>query len=538
MAARLARRLHTARRSAGSFVEAARSYLADGGWADLAYARVWAGESDKVVTASYGRLLERAAERRADDDHRFGELLADWVAMGGGESDLHLMEKLLDDVVAPLVETSSRVLLLVLDGMSSAAAAELLPSLVATGWTEWLPAGTAHKPVIPPFPTVTRICRTSLLSGELVAGDASTERSKFARHPRLAGASPRSHPPLVFHKADIDGSPGAAVDEQIVRAIEDDAQPVVAVVVNAIDDHLAKGQQIAEPWSVGSIGPLPSLLRLAAATRRVVVVTADHGHVVDRGMTFRRGSEGERWRAADGTVADDEVVLEGPRVLEGGGKVVVPWSDAVRYAPRKHGYHGGASPAEVVVPLGIFATDAVEGWEVAPERRPGWWEPQGDQDDSEPSPDVAPPPTPPSRPAARRRRTRPPAEGTLFDGAVVDPVTSPTPPPITAAVSGSPAWIHELFTTEVYALQEQRAGRTAVPRERVARILAALAERGGTLTLAGLARAADVPPPRLRGLLAGLGRLLNVDGYAVIDVRDTSVTLDLAVLSEQFGLST
>ena len=47
--------------------------------------------------------------------------------------------------------------------------------------------------------------------------------------------------------------------------------------------------------------------------------------------------------------------------------VVMPWSEKVRYASRKNGYHGGATPQEVVVPLCVFSTSpCLEGWRARP----------------------------------------------------------------------------------------------------------------------------------------------------------------------------
>jgi hypothetical protein len=69
-------------------------------------------------------------------------------------------------------------------------------------------------------------------------------------------------------------------------------------------------------------------------------------------------------------------------------------------------------------------------------------------------------------------------------------------------------------------------------------ILVALDERGGKLTRSALAKRLDVPPLRLPGVLSALRRVLNVDGYAVLSIDETSDTVELnkAQLFAQFGL--
>ena len=51
--------------------------------------------------------------------------------------------------------------------------------------------------------------------------------------------------------------------------------------------------------------------------------------------------------AAVALLAGIFVLFRGSRVAKGGGAVVLPWREELRYGPRKAGYHGGASAAEV-----------------------------------------------------------------------------------------------------------------------------------------------------------------------------------------------
>ena len=101
-----------------------------------------------------------------------------------------------------------------------------------------------------------------------------------------------------------------------------------------------------------------------------------------------------------------------------------------------------------------------------------------------------------------------------------------------------PAWIAELLGAETFAAQRAAASRSQVPGERVVAILAALDDAGGKLLQDALARRVNIAPVRLRGTLAVMRQLLNVDGYPVLSVHEDTgdVVLDVALLREQFGL--
>ena len=48
----------------------------------------------------------------------------------------------------------------------------------------------------------------------------------------------------------------------------------------------------------------------------------------------------------------------------------------LRYGPLKAGYHGGASPAEAVVPVAVLVPGAVPedvSLHLAPPQEPAWW---------------------------------------------------------------------------------------------------------------------------------------------------------------------
>jgi hypothetical protein len=271
-----------------------------------------------------------------------------------------LVESVIQGVVVPLAACHP-VLLVVIDGIGMAVFRELQADLMRRGWVEIdSPDESRRLPVIAALPTVTEVSRTSLLCGVLSAGSASDEKAGFAKHPDLLSAGSRSKPPVLYHKADLARDGTAGVAPNVVGAIADDKQRVVGVVINAVDDHLAKGDQIRVDWTVHRIKPLEKLLTAASDAGRAVIVVSDHGHIPENKTVGRGEESAERWREAVGTPNDDEVLLSGPRVVLGQGhKIIVPWSERVRYSAKKNGYHGGASPQEVVIPLGIFTPPGV-----------------------------------------------------------------------------------------------------------------------------------------------------------------------------------
>jgi len=65
-------------------------------------------------------------------------------------------------------------------------------------------------------------------------------------------------------------------------------------------------------------------------------------------------------------------------VVQAGHQVILSWSDTIRYAAKKMGYHGGGSPQEVIIPVGVYRntgeTGAIDGWREVPRQEPNWWQ--------------------------------------------------------------------------------------------------------------------------------------------------------------------
>lgn len=526
MAMRLAGWLAGRRRAAAekprSFGEAVRAYRSAGGFADWARARVWRGDPSPPLKDACARLGRLADEARHEENRAFGPLLAAWRGPGPDDRGVVGVEAVLDRWIAPLARVGP-VLLVVVDAMSVPVFCELERSLADRGWVEVVADDAADRPVaIAALPTVTEASRTSLLRGAIASGDAADEKEGFAAHPGLRAAGAAGRPPVLFHKGDLREAGTAGAAPRVAASIADPGQRVVGVVINAVDDHLARGDQVPVAWTADHVHPLDELLEAARSSGRAVVFASDHGHVIDRGTTRRDAGGAERWRAATGAPAADEVLIAGPRVAVPGRRLLAPWSERVRFGMKKNGYHGGASLQEVVLPLGVFvpldAAPGPPGWREADPETPAWW--RWRDETAPPAPETPAPATPRRRP--RRNET-----GDLFAQAGLD-----ARPP-------EAAWIDRLFETDLFAAQRRQAARTALSDERIRTILAALDGRGGRLAGAALARRLGVPLFRLEGIVSALRRILNADGYDVLSVDEASetVVLNRALLDAQFGLA-
>lgn len=258
--------------------------------------------------------------------------------------------------------------------MSHRVAGELLESLSQIGWNELRRTDHPERTlVVSTLPSATQFSRASLFEGGLTRGLATDEVKGFAAHPDLTAAGGAA--PRLFHKGAIPDEHtglGAELREEIAGP-----RKVVGAVINAIDDHLARSEQLATSWSVLDIDPLLPLLEAARDAGRVLVFASDHGHVIEHGSQLQSsgGGGGERWRVGD-CAHDGEVLAEGPRVLAPGGSCVLAWDERLRYGPKKNGYHGGASAQEVLTPVLVLTPDLsqpIAGWAEAPLDQPAWW---------------------------------------------------------------------------------------------------------------------------------------------------------------------
>jgi hypothetical protein len=520
MAARLVRwlagRTTTAWRNIS---EAAEDYAADGGFVDRARHAIRFGDQISTVAAAYARVGDAVTTKREEQNRAFAAILHEWNAsVGQGEGPLPV-ERVLDTVIAPLARAAP-VLLLVLDGLSFAVWRVLAETFARSGWTELIPAPRRGFLVAAAaIPSVTEVSRTSLLCGALTQGNQTTERAGFAAHTSLVAASSAGRPPRLFHKADLGAGP--ELGEEVRAAVSDPQQRIVGVVHNAVDAQLSGSDQLDPTWSADGLRQVMPLLHAARSAGRIIVVTGDHGHVLDGGTVQIEGSPGDRWRSNDAPPRDNEIALAGGRVLAASGvrKVVAAWSEHVRFSARRNGYHGGVSPQEVLIPIAVLAAgDIPSGWTEAPPPEPAWWRGEA------PAPQVIAAAEPMPRPP-RHRPT--PKQGDLFASTEAIP---------TAPTSTTAAWLDSLFVSDSYIAQRRLAGRGAPPDEQVRRLLTAVAQRGGRVTRAGLSQALEMPLFRLAGLVSATRRVVNLDQAQILRDDGDDIILEETLLKAQFSL--
>ncbi|MEU3030856.1 BREX-2 system phosphatase PglZ [Streptomyces incarnatus] len=537
-AVRVARWLSGPEPAVTGVAAAVRAHVCDWGWVDRALTVLWAGDPDGDLET--GRdlraLYEQARERRQRLDQEFASRLAAWAAHATAQhpDGCLVVENVLDTVVRPLAGQAAP-LLLVLDGMSSAVAAQLGEEAERDGWREIVPRpepgqSPARLAAVSMLPSVTRVSRASLLAGEATDGGQSAETSGFTafwKRRRKAAA--------LFHKAAIGGEAGHALSHELMTALASDA--VVGVVLNTIDEALDNGRHgRGTTWSLADVTHLRELLAAARSYGRPVVLVADHGHVLERGSRSdgptmaADGAESARWRTGD-AAGDGEIAVHGPRVREGGGAVILPWREDIRYTGRRAGYHGGASLAEVTVPVLVLlpaGEETPKDWVPLPRElsTPDWWRTHVNRDARQPTVVPADQPVVPSP-------TRPTAPSESAPATEARPSARTEAAPPVAQSLGT-----LVVSSEVYAAQKEYV-RKAPEAKVVAAVIDALVSAGGTMSPAALATAISATGRvrrNIEGFVTTVQRLLNVEGYPVLGFIDGghAVKLDVPLLRGQF----
>lgn len=538
MARRLARWLVRPATGAMTVAELVCWQTDEGAFVDWARFRLLGGDELVEVSHAFEALRAAVMARRHALGQQFALALQRWNAQAPSvEARIVPLESVLDRVVAPLAALHP-VLLLVVDGLSTSIFQELFARPERLGWSEWVPAGLARPLAgVAAFPTVTEVSRATLLCGKLTTGPSSLEKTGFSTYAALLAHSNANLPPRLFHKGDL--SDATSLSSSVRTAIADPKQKVVGLVYNAVDDHLSGPDQLLQRWNLEDLRLLLPILREARAARRAVVITADHGHMLEDGSAHITGGESDRWRNGTEAASSNEIVLSGGRVrtASDASSVVCLWSESVRYAGRKNGYHGGVSLQEVTVPLSVLLPTGLTlpGWQNALPAQPEWWDlpnPPAGVQTAVGSPSVR-------KPTARQLTAPAPGQTPLFD-VPVTPMTAPSAAP--ASVSTAPPasdWIDTLIQSQVYASQRSLAARVAPPDEQIRKLLSALGERGGKLSRAALAQRLSVPEVRLGGMLSAVRRILNVDQAMVLGVDEAAGTVELnrMLLLQQFRIT-
>lgn len=525
-------------------LDLARRYAEEGGFLDWARQslRGMRGAGDELMSA-VRRLSEAVDVVARADDRGFAKSYVAWVDAGKPSSEVLPIEHVTKRVVAQFLKGGEhrRLLLVLMDGMSYAAAVQVLQRLRdqrrwspiawrAAGWNGQLPI----PPVLAAAPTLTEVSRAALFAGvaDPRFGDQGTDRddARWAANPHvreLVGEEPLT----VFFRRDIHA--GHELIDEVKQTIGSDNR-VVAVVVNAIDEQLKGSLQVAVDYSRTPILPLEALLSAAEGAERAVLLVADHGHVAGDAMRVAAGrlpqgrSGGARWRAlAEGEEPkEDEVLL--PRTFwkpRGAAGVAALWDTSVANRAPHYGEHGGLSLAETVAPaflIGPEWLDRIAGEDVELSCRvlpePDWWALK-----------VVRPAVPPVvvQPTATAPTTK------QLQLIAVEPAQSTSPPP--AALS-EPGLVAHLRSSKLFL--QQSAGVPKPDVERVLTWLGVLVDAGGSMTAADFARLCGVRPHQVGGVVARMG-VLNADGFAIVehDVAGRRVILQKARLLSQFGVT-
>lgn len=497
------------------FLDMMRRHRDVDAWVDRAYADAWRGVDDESLAQGLKGVIEATKLRRDSHDLVFAESLRSAPSVARA-ADVIAIEDVLGDVVVPIANDGRSVLLIVADGMSAAIGTEIVDDIEGRydTWLECVPEKVGRRGVVvAALPSLTEVSRCSLLSGRLSRGSQEAERTGFAAYlkaHRLSGA--------LFHKLSLEQSGGGALlSPEVGAAVDDlDGVQVVACVLNTIDDALDRSDPGID-WTADAVTHLRPLLDRARRAGRTVVLTSDHGHVIERRegrtLTVAEASSNRSHAAAGATIGPGEVRVTGPRVLLHDGDAVLAVDESLRYGPLKAGYHGGAAPAEVVVPLHVLAPyEPPRGWQIAAPQMPAWW--------NQASAILLPAP-------AAVVPTFPKGEHpSLFD----EPVTAPDKSDLVAKVLASP----------VYADQRKRGNRVPLSDDQVANLLRVLAAASDNrLDPDSVASALGVGRVQLNGALPMVQRLLNVEQYPVLerDADGTTVVLNMSLLKEQFGIS-
>lgn len=513
-AVRLARWLAEPTPSVKGLSAAADQYVRSDSWVDSALIKSRRGADNPIAAAALRAIIDAALDRRAKGDRIFASALAD-----SPKPAMQTIENVVPELVIPFAKHTP-TLLLVVDALCLPAANDLVTAAQQEGWIEISATPNPHRAAaLAVLPTLTQRSRCSLLCGELREGADGAERAGFLSliHDAQLEAT-GGVPGPIFHKQALDAIPsGSSLAIDVNNAIADTTrQKLVAVVLNYVDDTLHHTDPGGTDWNLTTITHLRALLHAAKNAGRAVIITSDHGHIIEYGGSVKVNRANIYGQRAHGDFAnvdpDREIVVEGPRVLTENQRVVLAVDEHVRYGARNAGYHGGATPAEAIVPVVVLVAGQVpEGAVPVVGAEPAWWHP-GTVGSGVPA--VA-------APAAGRKK--PPQELSLFDETATEQ-QNPLP--------------DNVVRTKAFDVQLSLAGRIVVKKPQIKGLLQALlATSAHEITLAQAAAALGVATASVNGALMQTKRVLDVEGYEVLRVGGGFVRLDVAALKEQFGVT-
>ncbi len=527
-------------------IQLARFQLEIGGWVDWARQIVRQDASGPLGKSLLG-LVARVDRIRDALDTRFATAYAGAVGHQGDRRTLAgsevidgdnakalLIEDALAKTALELLEHSKdlRLLILCMDGMSTANLAELWSSVAATSL---VPVSQGRRwPVIAHVPTITKLSRTAMFAGHAIGPGESTETARdeerLAKHPIVVRMGERA---TVLLRADMLGT-GGGLSDDAATAVRSQ-QRIVGVVVNAIDDQLSGSAQMRVTLSSESIRPFKGLIDAAESAGRLVLLSSDHGNISSQrfvGVAVRPTSRelegidnrGARYRllASGEAPAADEVELPSGALKAPNGitRVAAAVSETVRYSSVLHaGEHGGATLAEAIAPFVLLAPRGllpelknlhVEETPVSP---PRFWE----RDDLRPAPIPPPEAAAPPMAAPTELHDKKPKQASFpFQGE-------------------APELASGLFKSKLFREQTRHLGESELVEVR--RAIEVLLRQGGQMTWEKLATELDLGKAvRVPGFVDRLERVLNYGGDMVIeaDRRTQRVTIDRPLLKSIF----
>jgi hypothetical protein len=516
--------------------EIIRNYRNDGGYVDFARDRLWRGDNEKALADTFEQLLAQAQEHLQNANKNLSEDIDRFARGDKLPADLIYIENAISKVVAPIARQHP-VLLLVMDGMSQAVWRELADNFFHSSWEEYTPrqsqdskASTMGCSLIAAFPSVTRVCRHALFTGQLTDGNSQDEKRGFANHADLVTITGKTTPPVIFHKDSLrdPGRPG--LSSGVRDVVANSAHKVVSVVINVVDDQLSSNDQLSGQWREASLPLVDQVLVAAREAGRVVLLTSDHGHV----RAFDSSTKGKindepqdgRFKSGNDSVEEGEVLVSGTRVVHPDHKIIAPWSEAIRYAHPKKGYHGGVSLQEIVIPFAVYASAGldlqIDEWAAATQSPPAWWAPESSHVNTMlVAEDVMSVTT--NIKVVEKGQTE-----DLFDNVEA---------PQDASQNG---WLDTLLQSPVLAAQRQRAARANIDDALLQSLLECLTERGDQAGTQEIAKATGKTLHRVPGFIANARKILNVDGYDIlsVEIESGTVRLNRQQLKNQFGLDT
>lgn len=505
-----------------SLDEAVLSELQQGGFIDWARLKLPVGHHHRPLAEAMKTLFEVVTKWREQQAQRFAQLLQSWTELGSNANVFIPIEQILAEIVAPLVDRSP-VLVIVMDGMSTAACHELITDITKNNdWSRIVPQNYPASLMagLAAIPSITTVSRTSLLCGQLKSGIKHDEVKGFATHPQLYPRCRSGSPPILFHKDAFRTTAGEVIGDEVRTTLASSQHRVVGVVINAIDDNLKQGDQIQVNWSLNSLPILSTLLSEAQAANRIVIILSDHGHVIECNSTYQAKlvqgqAGGERWHSNLDNITEGELVLKGDRVvIPNTHQIVVPWSERLRYAKNANGHHGGINPQEMVIPIAILhPANPPANWQDAPVDQPTWW-------------NTTPAPSAISFSPSAISEASELDYGPLFTA------------PAAAVKSSSHGLIQALLESPIYHIQQKKAGKNALDNETIFKIISELEKHDYAIHLVTLAKLLNVSSKKMQSHLLKLQRTLNIDGYQILiyDAISMHVKLIVTSLCDQFAL--